>query len=91
VATALCHVCQQPLPAFDTRRCSKCGRQVHPGCGSGQFPTFVCNTCAQAPPCPICLQPLASAESKQCRKCGRTVHARCGKRGLRGFVCNDDS
>jgi hypothetical protein len=86
-----CHVCQQPLPAFDTRRCSRCTRNVHPGCGSGFFPNFVCNVCAQSPPCPICFQPLAGAETKECRKCGRVVHAGCGKRELRGFVCRDDA
>ena len=86
-----CHVRQQPLPAFDTRACSRCRRVVHPGCGSGQFPVFTCTTCLQSPPCPICLQPLTGAETKQCRKCGRTVHAHCGKRQLRGFVCTDDA
>ena len=92
MGTGVCPVCQQALPAFDTRRCSKCGKQVHPGCGSGQFPAFVCDNCAKSPPCPICLQPLAASESKQCTKCGRMVHERCGKKKLiGGFVCNEDA
>ena len=92
MGTGLCPVCNQPLPAFDTRRCSKCGKQVHPGCGSGQFPVFICDNCAKAPPCPICLTPLAEGESKVCKKCGRTVHERCGKHKLiGGFICNEDA
>jgi len=64
---------------------------VHPGCGRGQFPAFVCSVCTVSPPCPVCGDPLTGEEVRPCKKCGRTVHVRCGKKGFRGFVCSDDA
>ena len=92
MAATACPVCHEPLPALTARRCSRCAKNVHQGCGQGQFPNFVCNICAVSPPCPICGEPLAGLETRECRKCGRTVHERCGKRKLvGGFVCNEDA